>query len=873
MGKINVVLEDGTVHAVDEEDYVKSRGQRAGGTAESPMVGFEREARAQRAKEHEGVVGAASAFALTTIDTASAGIIGKITNALSPQLGQQSRELQEDHALATGAGTIAGAILPGMGTAGAGVKTGVAAATGSKVAGIAAEGAFIGAGSHVAHTNITGDPLTVEGMAEAVSIGGAVGLGFGLVSKGLSGIGKGQAANGLAKGEMSFKPAGRNPDTLGSKAARARAKVDSAVAEEAAAAEGEQAAAASAAEREAARAAKTAATEAKRAAKDELKYAAQMVDDLPSYNAAKDAHNSYRSSIQQANKAIKAEQDAYDAFASPRGANKAIKDFEKVQARLRVELAASSKVVLPEGQQELLKATLKEMGEAKAAALKFAREGNYEGAADAMEALQPKVKEFLPDAIIEHPLRPLDKVREVPAELPRKLTDLGKKHPGSVSRLAGGIDDRTKAELDKVALELGFEPAETAGETLSAVHKNIHDTFIVPGRRLANEAEHVAPMRIDEALEAEEAGGGRLYTPKETTSGEWDAAAAEVDAARVGTRQGMEGSETAYQESAWATGSKKAAPEGKLGGVIDFTKRAAKYSASRMADIGGGWGVVTRMLAGEATSMAMDGVEAAVGGFAMASKSGLRAKVGAAFSQFGRASSEVAAQLGPVTASLAASFPFGEPDPEPNERKLAVNRVNDLYAAGMSAPDALYSVVKNVMGTSGDVAFKLYSHWMKGLQYLRDAAPKDPGIDITMSGSNWVMSRTEADDFSHRWEGIMTPAPYLARVLAGDGSAAGMEALAVGWPALLEEARNEAMRRDWSELDLKGHRGLSMLFGRPMSGLQDPDMLWLLQGSASQAAGQQQGAPAGQATGGKPGRPAAYDSAAAGSSVAKLTQG
>jgi len=259
----------------------------------------------------------------------------------------------------------------------------------------------------------------------------------------------------------------------------------------------------------------------------------------------------------------------------------------------------------------------------------------------------------------------------------------------------------------------------------------------------------------------------------------------------------------------------------------------------------------------------------------MTGKVGLRAKIGQAFAGFAKPAARTMEILGPVTVSLKQSFPFGEEDKTVDERDLVLNRFEELINVKQQAPDLLYNVVKGIMGTSGDVAFKLYQQYMKGLQYLVDAAPKDPGTNITMRGSRFRPSLQAARDYAHVWEAVIHPTPYLARVLAGDGSAAGMQALSVVMPALVEEARAEAMRRDWSDVDLAGHRGLSMLFQRPMSGLQNPEVLWLFQGDSSQgpqmAAQQTAGPTAGGAAGfGKPGRPAAYDSAPAGSNVSGL---
>jgi hypothetical protein len=935
MGKINVVRDDGSVVAVDEEDYVKSRSKEHSGYAEDPFDAVQRVRRQERKDEHTGLGYQVASAGLAAADTATAGILGKVVGAVSPEAGQDMQEMLQDNKAGTTIGSLGGVLLPGLGTAGRLAKGGVEAATGSKLAGLAAEGGVIGGGTHVAHSNITGDPISIEGIAEDIGVGGAIGLGFGVVSKGLGALTKVGVNSSLAKGELEWESvtSGSNETPL-AKAARARAKVNQVIDEEKSAAfsKQEDADAANYANEEKAR--KADIVSRKKQYADQLKQTAALVDDMPSWNAAKDAHNGYRTQIRQANAAITKAQAEYDSFASPNGAKKAIGEFEKTQAKLRSMLAetpeeagqgvqdfanenpqslsseglpadarnkgrytvvpkkglppgASNKGrysggtlvdeapvgpgapqdVQPEVEQpggppadqrsprQNMTDTLKEMEDAKSAARKAAKAGDWDGVAHSLKAVQPKVSEFLPETTIEFPVRPTQEPKPVPAELPKKLTDLARKHPGSIGKMVAGLDDATVAELDKVATDLGLEPGATPGDTLAYVHKKLHDTFFAPGQRLAvEEVEHIPYRRMDEVIDEEAAAGTR----KE----EWDAASAEVDAQR---------STGDYKESSW--GKLKPTPKASspLNSAIDFTKRLAKYTAGRAADVGGAKGVLFRMMAGEAAGMAMDSVESAVAGSAMTGKVGLRAKIGEAFSGFAKPSQKMLEVLGPVTVSLKQSFPFGHADPTTDERDLVMNRVNDLLQAKVQAPDVLYGLMKGVMGTSGDIAFKLHQQFLRGVQYLAEVAPKDPGINVTMNGSRFRPSEQATRDFSHAWEAIMHPVPYLARVLAGDGSAAGMQALVVGWPALVEEARAEAMRRDWSDLDMKGHKGLSMLYQRPMSGLQEPGVLWLFQGSPQQQMAPQQhaaGPSAGGTAGfGKPGRPAAYDSAPAGSNV------
>ncbi len=160
------------------------------------------------------------------------------------------------------------------------------------------------------------------------------------------------------------------------------------------------------------------------------------------------------------------------------------------------------------------------------------------------------------------------------------------------------------------------------------------------------------------------------------------------------------------------------------------------------------------------------------------------------------------------------------------------------------------------------------------VKYLSDTAPKDPGIDVTASGSNWVPSFMKSDEWAHRYEAVTNPMGYVARVLQGEGSPAGVEALAARWGALLQETCTAAAEKDWSDLSLEESRGLSMLFQQPITGLQHPDVVMMIQGNYLPKP-----ETAGPTAGGKPGfgsnptgRPPAVSSSIAGSSVSGLTQ-
>jgi hypothetical protein len=106
----------------------------------------------------------------------------------------------------------------------------------------------------------------------------------------------------------------------------------------------------------------------------------------------------------------------------------------------------------------------------------------------------------------------------------------------------------------------------------------------------------------------------------------------------------------------------------------------------------------------------------------------------------------------------------------------------------------------------------------------------------------------------------MHPVDYAKRVLAGEGDPAGVEALAVNWPYLHQQLQSEAVQQDWSKLDSEQATGLSMLFGKPVTGANDPDIQMMIQAQYMAAASARSRAGAGKksrGTGNPNGRPPA----------------
>lgn len=1004
MGKINVVLDDGTVKTVDEEDYKRSRGQVASGSAETAAEGIARIAEERKRAAASGARGLATAVVTSALDTASFGLIGKAMAAYDPEGAAFAQTARQEHPTGNLVGAVAGFGIPGAAGIASAAGKAVEGATGLASAGRVAEGGLIGMGGHVAHTNVTGDPVSIEGLVTEFGVGAALNVGIGLVADKLKGA-RGAAKDLGPKGDLGWETVeGANPTPF-AKAARARAKLDAAKEAELGFTKAER-------DYEVIdpdlTVAKKSATAQAREAAGQLKQLKQQLDQSPSYSALHDVYKETRAAVAKVNEGIKAEQEAYDAFASPKGAKKAIKEFEDVQARLRevatqppapaleagpnnavggegqefsaavkrgrradrakpaegptpnsgkdfpskvkkgvgdhsapipgeVETGGDFSAAVKGSRQPVglspapeesfaaksgmtgpvdhaapvsdnlqLNDVLKEMTAAKEAAKKAARAGDYEGMADTLEAMQEKVNRWLPKEKIEFPLRPLNKPYEVPPELPKTLSQIGKMRTDSIGRIAESLDDVGIQQLNQLAADLGFAPGATAADTLSELHNQIRSTLYLPARaasaaddvimltdeviplaeheltavdnaaprigdrmRIVNKDGELVPVSEATGQEGTVLGGNdatvnRMYQSKGEA---WDAATAEVNAQR---------SLGGYKESEWSLPGAKAAKINK-GSLLDtpiaLAKQGAQQAAGRMADSalkGGAAGMFARVFAGHAVGGSLDAISTLVNGSALTAKVGLRAKISEAFARFARPVGAALDVFGPVTSTLKTQFPSGHYDDAEDERVMARNRINDIASAAVTAPDTLYSAVKSLMGSSGDIAAKMHQQWVNTLKYLAAVSPKDPGTNMTMNGSQWLPSYAEVDEFAHQYQAALYPDAYLARVIAGLGHPSGVETLALLTPAMLQEARDQALMEDWRGITAEGHAGLSMLFQRPMSALQDPDVFWLIQGQQLPPPVEEAQQNTRPPTGNPAGRPPAVSSKVAGSSVSAL---
>lgn len=288
-------------------------------------------------------------------------------------------------------------------------------------------------------------------------------------------------------------------------------------------------------------------------------------------------------------------------------------------------------------------------------------------------------------------------------------------------------------------------------------------------------------------------------------------------------------------------------------------------------------GAVARVAGGEVMGKALNKAEdVALGSVLVSSKATLRSRVQNLVAKYGVPTASLARKLGPVTAYLSQSFPSGKKDPEPDQNKQAVNRINEIMGHSMSSPDTAFMAVQNMLGHPSDAAFKIHQHLVSTLQYLASTLPRDPGTDTHMFGSNWTPQHQDAIALAHRLEAVQDPLTAIARAISGDGHPASTEALWSAYPNIMNELSQEIAYAapQMKKLTYQQASAYSQLFRTPMSGLQEPVVVTTIQGLYLP---KQQSAPGGAQGGGSagpskpPGRPAAVQSSVAGSSPSLLT--
>jgi hypothetical protein len=880
--KVNVVLWDGRTVTVDETDAARLVGDRARRESDQEATG--RSVAAANEERASGVQQGAAAILEGIVEGGTGGIFGKVAGAINPDYGESLANRGQHRPGMRAIGEIGSFALPGglpNQAAKAGAK--VAAKTGSRALGRVAEGSLLGVGAHVAGTNVTGDPLSIEGALEDAGLASVLNLGFGLLGDKLTGAGK-----------------------------RAQAAVDqaeSAKANLAIVAEGQSKFAASEGAYSAFRevnesAAKSAKSTNTAAAKETLarEKAANAGSIRTAINKAKDARAQIQSeladtpagrhakSVARKNRAAETkyteEAEAYEALA---GDDMAVREaFNKMDASIKKiapeDAVGNSTADRAKVFRERRSIASQKMGGWDGKAGRWTKAdgnaGDIHAALDDLRALRDDIAREFPTRKMPLPDVPARPVKSAPlpedgipdSALDDELRAVAQDLSAGIGRATGlskaGSHADAMAELEALHGRVGsvrgdlvfhkFPPAPRAAvpEGVGGLPKSIDDFAKMTPEKVGRLGDSVnANPAVRESFD-------RLAADLGLPPG---AAVADIHADLRKYTRAMDELE--------ASRATRAAKEGRDDGFFDklgnWGKRGLQSAAGRGVDIGGPKGAFLRALAGGAVGYGVNGVEGGLIGASLAGgKAGVRNKLNTLTAKFGGRAGSAMKKLGPVTGYLAASWPFGEPDNDSNFRNQAHNRIGDVIRAAQSAPDAGYMAVEGILGHPGDIGFKVHQMLVGATAHLADMAPRDPGIDVTLRGSNWRPSAEQSLAFAHRLEAVTDPLVAIARTISGDGHPAAAESLWAVYPAIMSEFAQEFMLADHTDLTYEAEARMAQLL-RLDIGLRRPEVLATVQGMYLPQPEPAQ-APS-RGTGGPPGRPAAVQSPVAGSSVSALT--
>lgn len=457
--------------------------------------------------------------------------------------------------------------------------------------------------------------------------------------------------------------------------------------------------------------------------------------------------------------------------------------------------------------------------------------GRYEEAAREIEALEVRTRAAGLGELTypKYPKAPRAPVPELMGRLPKDLEEFARMNDRRVGELADYLDGLST--VDEAAVAAGGR-----------------DAFAVARRELGEEFASIA----------DELGLARLGTPGETAKAVW-AKLREFPKA-------MDKLEALGLKEAVKAGRAK---KGFLGQGMELGKKGVKFGVGRAFDSGGMKGAFMRTMAGGAVGYGMDGAEGAyLGGMLMSGKLGVRNRLTKIVAAVGGPLGRGALKMAPVTAYLSARWPTGEEDDEPDLRNRAHNRIDDVLRMASVAPDAAFVALEGLAGHPGDVQFKAHQMAVGAMNHLAEMAPKDPGTDTTLRGSNWRPSSEQSIAFAHRIEAVVDPMSAIERSVSGDTHPAATETLWAVWAPLMEEFAAEFASAPRT-LPFEAEARMAKLL-RVQVGLQQPVVLASLQGMyLPQPTPPGEGTPSSTPNPG--GRPAAVQSKVAGSSVAGLT--
>lgn len=507
MGKVNVVLPSGRVVAVDEDIAAQAQGDLV--HQESGPEAATREAEAERRASYEdhpvaaALEGAADTLTLGGFGKAAQGVAQIFDPYGAQKVQQQMGGIAEYNPGARTAGEIGAFFVPGAelaapglaGKAGKYVEEGALAGrarpltAGAEALGVGAdrvtEGAILGAGAHVAQSNITGDPLSIEGAIEDAGIGAILGVGIGALGDKLRGAGY-----------------------------RARA----------------------------------AAVEEQQLASDLVtanKGADTFAEPPPSWDDFRQSHEAAVKTSQQLNREIAREADKYQEFLSTSKLGTAANKTQDVINELQNEryAARGANVQFVEGKprgvlygaegNQILTPSQPPLSEDLAARFKAYQQrmsriyklqaGGWdleEGgkwvkapstppdprrALEELRAIQTDLKAEFPKAANglgkygDLPEMPREPVPVSDVKVPATLREFARMRPDTISKLAADLDPASQASFGRLANDLGLETTANAAETVAGVHKTLGE-YISTIDRLKTLAEKEAAKEAKQGL-------------------------------------------------------------------------------------------------------------------------------------------------------------------------------------------------------------------------------------------------------------------------------------------------------------------------------------------------------------------------------------